>query len=77
MLVPNKVISFSDSIIGKMTVILDYLSKNEVTVKELFNITQDQFDEIDEFIYSLDVLYLLDAIKVDLNKGVVSYVDED
>lgn len=77
MLVPNKVISFSDSIIGKMTVILDYLSNNEITIKELFNLTQDQFDEIDEFIYSLDVLYLLDVIKVDLNKGVVSYVDKD
>ncbi|MEC1680331.1 hypothetical protein P9E06_12980 [Bacillus mojavensis] len=77
MLVPNKVISFSDSIIGKMTVILDDLSENEVSIQELFNNTKEQFDEIDEFIYSLDVLYLLDAIKVDLNKGVVSYVDKD
>lgn len=75
MLVPNKVINFKDSIIGKMTVILDNLSNDEVTIQELFNTTKDQFDEIDEFIYSLDVLYLLDAIKVDLNKGVVSYVD--
>lgn len=77
MIVPNKVIRYSESIIGKMTIILEYISKQEMTIKELFFTTQNHFDEIDEFIYSLDVLYLLDAITVDFNKGVVSYVSKD
>lgn len=77
MIVPNKVISFSESIIGKMPIILKCLSKEEMTVKELFFTTQDYFDEIDEFIYALDALFLLDAIKVDIDKGVVTYVNKD
>lgn len=77
MIVPNKIIRFSDSIIGKMPIILEYISKQDMTVKELFFITQDYFDEIDELIYSLDVLFLLDAIKVDFDKGVVTYVSKD
>ncbi|MBU8575939.1 ABC-three component system middle component 7 [Bacillus pumilus] len=75
MIVPNKVIRFNESIIGKMTIILNFLSEKEMTIKELFFITQDYFDEIDEFIYSLDALFLLDAIQVDFDKGVVTYVN--
>lgn len=74
MIVPNKVIRLNESIIGKMTIILKFLSEKEMTVKELFFITQDYFDEIDEFIYSLDALFLLDVIQVDFDKGVVTYV---
>lgn len=74
MIVPNKVVSFSESIIGKMLCILQQLSKKEMTIHQLYLKTQDQFEEIDEFIYSLDVLFLLDAIQVDLNEGVVKYV---
>lgn len=77
MIVPNKVIRFSESIIGKMPIILAYISKENMTIKELFFTTQDYFEEIDEFIYSLDVLFLLDAIKVDFDKGVVTYVRKD
>ncbi|WLV24109.1 hypothetical protein QR721_10735 [Aciduricibacillus chroicocephali] len=77
MIVPNKVISFSESTIGKMPIILEYLSKQDMTVKELFFTTQDYFEEIDEFIYSLDVLFLLNAIKVDFDKGVVTYVGKN
>ncbi|ARK22464.1 ABC-three component system middle component 7 [Sporosarcina ureae] len=74
MIVPNKVIRFSDSVIGKMPIILEYLLKEDMTVKDLYFITQDYFEEIDEFIYSLDVLFLLGAIRVDFDKGVVTYV---
>ncbi|WP_273850062.1 ABC-three component system middle component 7 [Guptibacillus spartinae] len=77
MIVPNKVIRFSDSIIGKMPIILEYISTKEMTIKELYFSTQNHFEEIDEFIYSIDVLYLLDAIRVDFDKGVVKYVSKD
>lgn len=77
MIVPNKVISFNESIIGKMTIILEFIYKQKMTIKELFISTQDHFDEIDEFIYSIDVLFLLDVIEVDFEKGVVKYVSKD
>lgn len=73
MIVPNKVISFSESIIGKMLYILQHVSSKEMTIQQLYLKTQDQFEEIDELIYSLDVLFLLNAIQVDLNEGVVKY----
>ncbi|MFJ7508871.1 ABC-three component system middle component 7 [Peribacillus simplex] len=77
MIVPNKVIRFNESIIGKMTFILKELSKEELTVEQLYTITQENFEEIDEFILSLDVLYILDSIQVDFEKGVVMYVKRD
>lgn len=77
MIVPNKVIRFSESIIGKMPIILEFISKQDMTIKELLLATQDYFDEIDEFIFSLDVLFLLDSINVDFDKGVVTYVRKD
>ncbi|MGR6341494.1 ABC-three component system middle component 7 [Priestia megaterium] len=77
MIVPNKVVRFNESIIGKMTIIIKFISEHDMTINELFFITQDYFEEIDEFIYSLDVLFLLDAIKVDFDKGVVTYVRKD
>ncbi len=56
-----------------MPIILEkYLKKNDN--KRIIFTTQNHFNEIDEFVYSLDVLYILDAIKVDFDKGVVTYV---
>ncbi|MFD2637540.1 ABC-three component system middle component 7 [Piscibacillus salipiscarius] len=77
MLLPSKVTRFSESVIGKITILLEYLVDGEITIKDLYYSTRDQFEEIDEFIYSLDVLYLLDAVKVDFDKGVVSYVNKN
>lgn len=77
MLVPNKVIRFNESILGKMTFILEELSKGQMTIEELYSSTHDYFEEVDEFIISLDVLYLLDSIVIDFEKGVVTYVKRD
>lgn len=77
MLTPNKVNRFSESIIGKMTFILTEISKQEMTINELYLTTQHYFEEIDEFIYSIDVLYLLDTIHMDFDKGVIKYVNRN
>ncbi|RQW23324.1 hypothetical protein EH196_00470 [Bacillus sp. C1-1] len=77
MLVPNKIIRYNDSVIGKMTVILNHLHSKDMHIRELYFITQKNFKEIDEFIYSIDVLYLLDAIDIDFTEGIISYVKEN
>ncbi|MCM3732352.1 hypothetical protein M3196_11835 [Fictibacillus nanhaiensis] len=74
MIVPNKVIPFNESIVGKMPVILKELKKEDIKLTELYLKVQEDFEEIDEFIYSLEALFLLDAINVDFKKGVVKYV---
>ncbi|MCP3810135.1 hypothetical protein NLX78_23235 [Paenibacillus sp. Lou8.1] len=75
MIIPNKVINYNDSIINKMLVLLTELSQSNFQIKELYFSTQNSFEEIDEFIYSLDVLYILNAIDVDFDKGVILYVE--
>ncbi|HDR7601961.1 ABC-three component system middle component 7 [Bacillus mycoides] len=77
MIVPNKVIRFNESIMGKMIILLKELSVKDIRVEELYVNNQEHFDEIDEFIIALDVLYILEAIQVDFDKGEVKYVKRD
>lgn len=77
MIVPNKVTRFSESILGKISIILSELKKQDTTIEQLYFSTQEYFDEVDEFILSIDVLYILEAIQVDLDKGVIKYAERD
>ncbi|CAM3061226.1 ABC-three component system middle component 7 [Paenibacillus sediminis] len=74
MLTPNKIIRFNESIIGKIVFILKELNSEGISIQSLFHQTDNYFDEIEDFLYSLDVLYLLDSIEVDFEKGVIKYV---
>jgi hypothetical protein len=74
MIYPNKHITFEESIIFKMISILENSNENEVDIHELFNKTKKTFKNADEFIYSLDVLYVLDMIEVDFSNETVKYV---
>lgn len=74
MIYPNKHITFEESIIYKMISILENNAENEVDIHELFSRTKKKFKNADEFIYSLDVLYVLDMIEVDFSKETVKYV---
>nr|WP_316250401.1 ABC-three component system middle component 7 [Bacillus pumilus] len=78
MIVPNKIISLNESIIGKMTFILEHITEQKyLTIEDLFRNTRSHFEEIDEFVLSLDVLYLLDAIEVEFSRGEATYVSGD
>lgn len=74
MIYPNKHIRFEESIIYKMLTIMDYRSYSSIGLLDLFNNTKRDFENIDEFIISLDVLYALDMIEVDFKNEVVTYV---
>lgn len=74
MIYPNKHITFEESVIFKMISILENSNENEVDIHELFNKTKNKFNNADEFIYSLDVLYVLDMIEVDFSNETVKYV---
>ena len=77
MIYPNKHITFEESIIYKMISILENNTENEVDIHELFSRTKKKFKNADEFIYSLDVLYVLDMIEVDFSKETVKYVERN
>lgn len=73
MILPNKIMRFEQSIIGKMLFILESLDSRIISIQELYERTSEYFEEISEFIYSLDVLYVLDMIDYDLEKGLLIY----
>lgn len=78
MIFPNKFIKYEDSVIFKMLGVLDVCrEKKRINVIDLYRITEKKFDGIDEFLYSLDVLHILDAIKVDFKNEIISYAKED
>ena len=60
-----------------MIYILEELSNGDLSIENLYTNTQEYFEGIDEFIFSLDVLYILDSIQVDFEEGVVKYVSRD
>jgi len=77
MIFPNKFINFDSSILSKMLCILDYKKNKEINISTLYNETKEEFKTIDEFMYSLDVLYILNYIDIDFNNGVLSYVEKN
>lgn len=68
MITPSKTISFKDSVLFKMTYILD-VKFEEISLVELYKATKRKFLGIDEFIYSIDVLYVLGKIEFDSDLG--------
>ncbi len=70
MITPSKTISFKDSIVFKMTYILDE-QFDEISVVELYKNTKRKFFGLDEFIYALDALYVLGRIDIDIEMGKV------
>lgn len=68
MITPSKSISFKDSIVFKMIYILDE-QFDEISVADLHNKTKRKFLGLNEFIYALDVLYVLGVIDVDIELG--------
>lgn len=77
MIYPNKNIRFEESILYKMLHILQFNYQGEISVKELYEDLKGKYENIDEFIYSLDLLYVLDIIDVDFNKETINYVKGD
>jgi hypothetical protein len=77
MIYPNKNIRFEESIIYKMISVLEQQDKSTINIHELYNETKTKFNNTDEFIISLDVLYALDMINVDFENENIVYVKRD
>ncbi|CAK3275690.1 MULTISPECIES: ABC-three component system middle component 7 [Vibrio] len=71
MITPTKSTPLEDSIIYKMTFILS-VNFESITIWDLYKKTKKNFKNLDELIWSLDVLYILDKIELDIDSGVVT-----
>lgn len=64
MIVPNKTISYNVSLLSKLPIILNHLFVPTTPV-ELYHKLRSNFDDLSQFLLTLDVLYVLGKIKFD------------
>lgn len=78
MILPNKLITFNESIIGKISYILYELSQaDKLQAKELYERTKEHFEDINQYIIALDVLFVLGKIDYNTRMQVVENVKKD
>ncbi|WP_027364801.1 MULTISPECIES: ABC-three component system middle component 7 [Eubacteriales] len=77
MIVPNKITPYKKSIIGKIPIVLEMLKQCAKSPTELWEDTQNQFEDINEFILTLDVAFVLGAIEYLKGNRVIKYVKTD
>lgn len=73
MITPSKFIPLKDSAIGKLSYLR--IGVKQIGVHDLYISVADKFDGVDQFMYTLDVLYVLNKINIDFQKGIVVYAD--
>ena len=74
MLFPNKLFSYSESILSKLSVVLKELKKQPLGVRELYQKVSRSLDGVNEYVDVLDCLYALHKIEYDEEEGVLHYV---
>ena len=71
---PNKVISYEESILSKLTVILNVLSRKDESLIELYYDTQKYFIDMPEFIDTIECLFVLNKVDYNEDLEVLHYV---
>lgn len=74
MITPNKVVPLERSALGLARVLLED-ARNSESILELQERTSRHFESIDQFILTVDVLFVLGRISVDFATGRISSVD--
>lgn len=74
MLLPNKLITYNDSILPKLVIVLEELQKQSYEINVLYKKVIGSLSGVNEFIDILDCLYLLEKIEYDETEGVLHYV---
>lgn len=74
MLLPNKLFSYSQSILPKLPVVLNILKNNPLGVHNLYKEARKKVSGVNEFMEILDCLYALGKIEYDEKEEVLHYV---
>ena len=77
MILPNKLISFQDCILSKKVYILEKISDSDFSVIGLYEQVETHFEDLNEYILALDVLYVLGKIKYNEGLQVIQYVEKN
>lgn len=74
MIMPNKVITLRESAFGRAPVIMKEKTR-QTNLVTLYDKVSEEFESIDQFLLTIDVLYILGQINVDPSTGVLTYAD--
>lgn len=77
MILPNKLISFQDCILAKTVYILEKISDLDFSVIGLYEQVETHFEDLNEYMLALDVLYVLGKIKYNEGLQVIQYVEKN
>ncbi|ABJ60824.1 hypothetical protein LGAS_1467 [Lactobacillus gasseri ATCC 33323 = JCM 1131] len=71
---PSKVTDYKESTLANLPKILKALDKDAMNPQQLFAATKRYFDDVGEFVESLDCLFTLGKIRIDKETGVIHSV---
>ncbi len=74
MKLPNKVITYKESLLAKFPIVLVVLKEQEISADLLYKKVKSKVDDIGEFMEIMDCLFALGKIELDVKKGVIRYV---
>ena len=77
MKMPSKVTDYRESTLANLPKILKELNRRALTPQQLFKTTRRNFDDVGEFVESLDCLFILGKIYLDEETGVIHGVKTD
>ena len=72
MIVPNKVVTLENSALGLVGVVLDQ-GPDTIELMKLYHIVSDSFESIDQFLFTIDLLYVLGRVEVNFQTGRLTY----
>lgn len=77
MILPNKLISFQDCILAKTVYILEKIGNSNVSIIDLYEQVETHFEDLNEYMLALDVLYVLGKIKYNEELRVIQYAKKN
>ncbi len=74
MRLPNKVTSYNESVLSKLSIILDKLCDMNMSPYYLYQEVKQNFIGVSEYIDALDCLFALNALEINDENGEIRYV---
>jgi hypothetical protein len=77
MIIPNKITPYKRSILSRLPLLLEALLDQDKSPARLWEELQNQFEDINEFILTIDVAFVLQTVDYLKDKQVIRYVKAD
>ena len=65
MLQAKKMVRYKACILAKTVLLMDQLNQSDCTISELYDHVQNEFEDFNEFLLTLDALFVLGKIRYD------------